>query len=217
MLHVEPCLGSWCKAYFRFVAFYKSSSNIWQLLGLLCKKCFLTKKTALASFWTKFGANWVTIYSNIWSHCMDRPRITLNCNFFDYFVWYRFTHASTFSFLLFLAHYWNGAKYFYQGSQIESNCIPGTSTDYDFTHKLQQKKVKKPLFRADDGEAAFDFSEVKSGPSLLNQLLPGQVFDPRQIDFSALMLPNSHRSGKSGKKRRSSTKDDWDELNYCWK
>jgi len=81
-------------------------------------------------------------------------------------------------------------------------CIPGSSMgsdfDADFAHKLQQKKLNKvKSYRGDEQEISFDLGEPKPGPSLLNQLMPGQVFDPRQIDFSALTLPNSHRSTKS--------------------
>ena len=80
--------------------------------------------------------------------------------------------------------------------------MAGTSADssyaIDYSHKLQQKKpIKLKSYRPDDNEVQFEFGEPKPGPSLLNQLVPGQAFDPRQIDFSALTLPNSHRSTKS--------------------
>ena len=37
-------------------------------------------KTALAIFWVTFGKNWVTFYSNIWSHCLPRWL----CRFIDF-------------------------------------------------------------------------------------------------------------------------------------
>jgi hypothetical protein len=61
--------------------------------------------------------------------------------------------------------------------------------------------VKRPkpckTARVDDGDFGFGFVDPK--PSLLNQLTPGQRFDPRQIDFSMLTLPNCHRSNKNKK------------------
>ena len=32
------------------------------------EKCNFYSKTVVATFWSNFGNNWATFYSNIWSH-----------------------------------------------------------------------------------------------------------------------------------------------------
>ena len=57
----------------------KRSPNDWQLFGLF-QKFHSFIKTALAIFWVTFGKNWVTFYSNIWSHSLPRWL----CRFIDF-------------------------------------------------------------------------------------------------------------------------------------
>ena len=96
--------------------------------------------------------------------------------------------------------------YFLKGQESGVRCFTGHDDDIESDLRLQ-KLPKKPkptrVHRTDTDESeSFDVfgGESKPGPSLLNQLLPGQAFDPRQIDFSALTLPNSHRSTKNKKR-----------------
>jgi len=80
-----------------------------------------------------------------------------------------------------------------------------TEFGHELSHKLPKKARQSKVNRADEteGDSGFELyggHESKPGPSLLHQLMPGQAFDPRTIDFSALTLPNSHKSTKNKKR-----------------
>ena len=82
----------------------------------------------------------------------------------------------------------------------------GNSTGFepDLPSRLPKKqKNSSKVNRVDESEVESNYFggiEPKPCSSLLNQLAPGQVFDPRNIDFSALTLPNSHKSSKNKKR-----------------
>ena len=123
-----------------------------------------------------------------------------------------------FVFFFLTAQYWQGQNKtslsFLKGHEGEVRCFTGHDDNDDNddehepefpSHKLPKKPKPTRVHRTDnDAESdSFNFfsvGESKPGPSLLNQLMPGQAFDPRQIDFSALTLPNSHRSTKNKKR-----------------
>ena len=52
----------------------KNGSNFWERI-CFCEKLNFLNKTAVATFWTTFGENWATFYSNIWwSHWSQGTR-----------------------------------------------------------------------------------------------------------------------------------------------
>ena len=54
----------------------KSSPKNWQLFGLLWKTLLLYQKL-LWLVLAYLGKNWATLYSNIWSHCMQQRNLVI--------------------------------------------------------------------------------------------------------------------------------------------